>query len=435
MKQLSVFVSADNAWRLIWIRSILVLAQLGGIYYAYQSLRAPLAYDVLAMLLAIYSLVTFASAVRLRWAKPVSIVEFTIQLLLDVTLLTSLVYFSGGAANPLISLYIVFVAISAAVLPWRITWLLAGITIAAYSYLLFFYQSSDSGVDHSAHQMNSGGEQDGLFGLHILGMWLTFLVSTSLIAFFVSRMAEAIRIQDAKLADHRERVLQDEQLLAVATQAAGTAHELGTPLSTIAVVVNELRDTAHEQINVDAIKGDLALLDEQVQLCKSALQKMVTEAENEAESLQGAQTFFNQALERWQLMRPEAVFTTEMQLSSDVLIKCGLALRQAVINLLNNAADANPDDINISLAVEADEIVLRIRDYGAGFTPEVLAHFGQPFISSKPGGLGLGLYLSNATAMRYGGRIELVNMEEGGALTELFLPIVQPDDTMEAFDA
>ena len=425
MKQPRYLITADNAWRLIWIRSILILAQLGGIYYAYQSLRAPLAYDVLVMLLSTYTLLTFLSAVRLHWQRPVSATEYSLQLMADVLFLSFLVYFSGGPTNPFISLYIVFITISAAVLPRSATWLLAMITVVAYSYLLFFHQPialmTGQGMDHGAH--GSASQAGGLFNLHVLGMWLTFLVSTGLIAFFVSHMAQAIRTQDARLAEQRERLMQDEQLLAVATQAAGTAHELGTPLSTIAVVVNELRNTS--QRNPELIE-DLVLLEEQVALCKSALQKMVTEAEQEPTQVSDAVDFFNQALAHWQLIRPDSVFTIDLQLPHGTSINSGLALKQTVISLLNNAADASPspEPIEISVAKTAGDVVLQIRDYGAGFSPDVLGNFGQPFISTKPGGMGLGLYLANATARRYNGRLELTNMPDGGALTELLLPVV-----------
>jgi len=420
-------ISNDNAWRLIWVRSILLLALLVGLFYAYRQLEAPLAYDVLVMLLAGYSLVTLISAVRLRWARPVSVAEYSCQLFIDVLLLTLLVYFSGGASNPFISLYIVFLTISAALLPRRTTWLLATVTMLAYSYLLVYNQPLEpAGSEAMAHHHHAEPDDSGLFNLHLLGMWLTFLVSTVLIAFFVTRMAEAIRIQDAKLAEHRERVLQDEQLLAVATQAAGTAHELGTPLSTIAVVVNELEN---EPACRDAFGDDLALLKGQIHLCKQALQKLSHEAEigtagHATSHLQSATVFFTGALDRWQLMRPEVHYQAELALPENVSIKAGLALQQSVINLLNNAADASPDRIEVTLRADQAQVVLQIRDYGSGFDQAVLEQLGQPFISTKPDGMGLGLYLTNATAARYGGRIELINMQGGGALTELILPVV-----------
>jgi two-component system sensor histidine kinase RegB len=149
-----------------------------------------------------------------------------LELLADVAALTALLYLSGGSTNPFVSLYLLPLIIAATALTARYAWAMAGLTIACYSALMFFYLPLGHG-----HEMHSSA-----FNLHVLGMWANFLVSAVLIASFVATMSASIRGRDRELAIARARALRDEQVVALGTFAAGAAHELGTPLSTIAVL-------------------------------------------------------------------------------------------------------------------------------------------------------------------------------------------------------
>ena len=169
---------------------------------------------------------------RLRRKLPVSSVEFFAQLMVDVFALTALLYFSGGSTNPFISLYLLPLTIAAAALPWAYTWVMAAITISCYTLLLFYYVPLPH--DHEEHNSE--------FNLHVSGMWLAFVLSTVLIAWFVVKMGISIRERDKDLASAREQALRNEQLIALGTLAAGAAHELGTPLATMAIVSGELQD-------------------------------------------------------------------------------------------------------------------------------------------------------------------------------------------------
>ncbi len=165
----------------------------------------------------------------MRRGGPVGDAELFFELLADVGCLTALLYLSGGSTNPFVSLYLLPLTIAAAALPARYAWSMAGLTVTGYTLLLFFFRPL--GHDQSMHSS--------AFNLHILGMWITFLVSAMLIASFVTTMSASIRVRDRELAAARERALRDEQVLALGTFAAGAAHELGTPLATIAVLSRE----------------------------------------------------------------------------------------------------------------------------------------------------------------------------------------------------
>lgn len=419
--QLPLSAAKENLRRLVTIRAIGVLVQIAGVYFAYGYLDAMLRYDLLALVISVMILAVILTVFRLRLDWPVTDVEYFLQLSADVTALTLLLYFAGGSTNPFISYYLVLLTISAATLPWSYTWLMAGFTIGAYSLLVFFYHPL---IPVAAMEQAHGMPQQSFFNLHILGMWITFVASALLITFFVVKMARAIREQDAVLAEGRETVLHDEQLLAVATLAAGAAHELSTPLSTMAVLVRELQQ---DNQGNDELRQDLQLLDTQLQACKHSLQAMVDKSEtsmlNRDESF-AAVDYVDSLMQRWRLLRPEVHSDFEVITGGNQpRLAVDETMSQAILNLLNNAGDASPEKVEIRLAWDSERLLLTIRDFGSGIPMAMAEKIGKPFVSTKRKGLGLGLFLSHATVARFNGQVALYNHDEGGTLTEISLPI------------
>lgn len=231
-----------------------------------------LSYDAIALhfqpivitlsLLALLNLLTF---MRLKQPLPVSALEFFIQLLLDVLALSIIFYFSGGASNPFISYFLVPICVAAATLSGSYTLITASLAVLSYSLLLFFNVPLPLVSPNHEHMHQA-------LSPHILGMWLNFFISAGLITFFVVRMARDLRAQEQQLNRKREDELRDEQLMAVATLAAGTAHELGTPLSTMKLLVSELRA---EHIHNKPLQTDLQLLSQQLEQCATDRKSVV----------------------------------------------------------------------------------------------------------------------------------------------------------------
>lgn len=421
-KHLPLSAAKENLRRLVAIRAIALLVLMAGVYYAHSYLGAPLRYNLLALLISVMLLVAVFTVFRLRLSWPVTDIEYFVQLALDVIALTLLLYFAGGSTNPFISYYLVLLTISAATLPWRYTWWIAASSIAAYSFLLFFYHPLTPVAN--AMMMDHVQPKESFFSLHIVGMWLTFVASALLITYFVVKMAQAIRDQGEVLARRRETALHDEQLLAVATLAAGAAHELNTPLSTMAVVIGDL---LQEQANNAELLEDLKILESQVQACKYSLQNMVEKSEastRETGERVAVVTYIHSLLERWQLMRPEvhSQFFLETAGESPYL-RVDETMNQAIINLLNNAGDASPQQVDIGLSWDLEKMLLTIRDYGEGIPMAIAEQIGKPFVTTKRKGIGLGLFLSHATVARFKGQVALYNHEQGGTLTELSVPL------------
>ena len=379
-----------------------------------------LALPLTPMLAVLGALAGFNAWLQWRASEAASVPpgELFGQLCVDLAALAVLLYLSGGGANPLISLLLVPVAVAALSLPGRLTAVVTILAILAYSLLTWLYLPL------------SVGDAERAASLHLAGMWLTFVVSATMIAWFVARMTASIRDRDHRLAAAREQALRDERVVALGALAAGAAHELGTPLATIAVLVGELeRDPS---LDADA-RADLALVREQVALCKGIISGMAErggvvraediQAQDAADWLRGVVT-------RWQAMRPRASAAIHVAGSGTAArLVPDPALEQALASLLNNAADADDGEIRVELGWDGDWIRLAVRDRGAGYGTEILRRGGREALPASRGGAGIGLLLAFSAVERGGGRIELDNPPEGGARARIQLPRA---DTQEA---
>jgi len=414
---LALSPSRQNLWRLILIRLLVLLAQSVSVLAAYLSGWFPLPWTPLLLALGGSALVSILTLLRLRRDWPVTSLEYGLQLLFDMFIHSVLLYYSGGPTNPFVSYYLVPLTIAAATLPWFFTAVLAVVAVTSYSALLVWY------VPLTAFDVPLGG---GLVSLHVIGMWLNFAMSAGLISLFVVRMADALRQHAEHLAERREQSIRDAQLLGIASVAAGAAHELSTPLSTMSVLLKDIRKDYSEP----ELQEDLAVLQEQVRLCKESLQHMVRSAEDnrrQPERVEPADDWLRALLARWQLMRPEVSWQwAALPQGAAPSLRASPELGQAMLNLLNNAADACPEQLRISLAWDQRCITLHIRDRGPGVPLHIAEQLGTAFLTTKgKKGFGLGLFLSQAAVERIGGTVRLFNQSEGGTLTEVTLPIAQ----------
>jgi len=412
-----------NLRRLAMIRIAALSAQILGTVFAIQWLDLKVPKDGVSVLFLITLVFSLATLWRLRLSWPVGELEYFLQLVGDVILLSVFLVIAGGSTNPFISYYLVLLTIAAATLQGRQIWILTLICVLVYTGLMLRNQFGSNAMMPMPHHSD-----ESIFNLHVMGMWVTFIISAMLITSQVSKMAQAIRSQDANFAAERENILYDEQVVAIATLAAGTAHELGTPLSTMSVLISEI---AAERPKDDALTDDLQLLQQQVSACKMSIQKMIARSEAQTQEHKPAAAYLKQLMTDWQLVRPEVNVSLNTPLGAEPCLSVSELLNQALINLLNNAADASPERVEVDLSWEAPLIHLRIRDFGSGIPMSVAENMGKPFISTKGKGLGIGLFLSNATIARANGEISVIDHAEGGTLVEVTLPVVQEGEDPE----
>ena len=424
--------------RLLWLRTIAIVAQCAALMLVFRFLKMELQWLPMISAIAALSALNLLSWLRLRSSRPVSNAELFAQLCADVLALSVLLYYGGGSTNPFISLFLLPLVIAAATLPHGYTWAMTALTTGSYTLLMKYYvplpmphdMGSDmsgmnhTAMDHTTHDMSamSVGElpQDSIFDLHVFGMWLGFVISAVVVAWFVVRMAHAVRERDAALARVREETLRNERIVALGTQAAGAAHELGTPLATLAVVIGELKSEPAMQ---PEWRDNLDILDGQVRACKRILDKLLAHAQD-GETQQSLEQFLAETLDEWQLLRPTVHYRYRASGAQPApQLRIDPALRAALLNLLNNAADASPDEIDIEAHWDTGQFTLAIHDHGQGLTPEAAARAGSAFFTTKEEGRGLGLFLANATVERMSGKVRLFNRESGGATTEITLPL------------
>ncbi|QAU25118.1 HAMP domain-containing histidine kinase [Dyella sp. M7H15-1] len=401
---------------LVWLRLCAITGQSIAVMICSWWMRIDI--PTLSLLLGIDLLAVFAvfAAWRISQPWPVREWETVCHVVTDTLILGYLLYFTGGASNPFVTLLLVPIALSAAALSVRAILSVAVIAGAAYFVVLRWYvplpMNALTGADHG-------------FSLHVAGMGVNFAITAVLLGFFINRLATAVRMQQLEVQRVRERALRDEGILAMATQAAGAAHELNTPLSTMRTLLPELR---REHAGDAALAEDLELLEGQVERCRTILREMVafgkTQLSQEPERLK-LQAFIHHFIERFKLLRPEAEL--ELLVSSalePLVLRTPPGLRHALINLLNNAADASVmrDSNSVELEVRRDGDWLEwiVRDHGPGFTPSgATASIGE---SGKQSGLGIGLALAEATAERLNGELIAVNTEHGAEM-RLRLPL------------
>jgi len=375
-----------------------------------------LAIPVLPLLVGIGLLAVFGvfAAWRLGMPWPVREWETVGHIAVDTVVLSYLLYYSGGASNPFITLLLVPIALSAAALSVRA--LLAVSLLAGTAYLLLLRWHVP--LPMSLHDSEG-------FSLHVGGMAVNFIITALLLGFFINRLAHALRLQQLEVQRIRERALRDEGILAIATQAAGAAHELNTPLSTMRTLLPELR---REHVTDTLLAEDLALLEGQVDRCRTILREMVAfgkaQLSQEPERL-SVTDFIHGCLERFQLLRPEAELDlTVDEATAHTILRTPPGLRHALLNLLNNAVDASALNQSNAVSLEISRsgawLQLSVRDLGPGFDDaDELIRLGD---SQKSTGLGIGLALAEATAERLNGELVARNTEAGAEVC-LRLPL------------
>jgi len=264
-----------------------------------------------------------------------------------------------------------------------------------------------------------------LFELHIQGMLVCFLIDTVLLVVFIGRINRNLRIRDAHLANLKRHAVEEDHIVRMGLLASGAAHELGTPLATLSVILNDWRRMPVLRADPNLI-AELEDMEGEVRRCKSILTGILLsagEARGEAPLVAGVRDFLHEIVDDWRTNHPDVAVSYRNALNPGLRIVSDAALRQVVVNVLDNAADASPGEIAFAADQEGEEFVLRISDRGPGFAPEILDNFGKPYQSTKGrAGGGLGLFLVVNVVRKLGGSVTAQNRDRGAVVT-LRLPL------------
>lgn len=360
-------------------------------------------------------LLAIATWARVRRSPRVSSSELFWQVHLDIALFTLVLFLTGGATNPFAPLFLVPMAIATSALPSGRVWMIAVSTMVAYVLLRHW---------HVPLHHPSGMTE--VYELHENGMVVNYLMTAALAAFFGTRMSQAIRRHERMLADARDVQMRNDSVVAIGALAAGYAHELSSPLATMAVVVGELE---REHRADPDLAHNLRLLDDRIQACKRIISGLASSAgQRRTESASGARLdqFIVAIVERARALHPGTTIELHLDTSSPApLVIAEETLRQAITNVIDNAVHASAEQVHVDASWAPEHLVVEVRDRGPGFTPEALERLGKRIGSTKSahGGLGMGLLLTAATLARLGGRLDPANLSAGGASVRLTVPL------------
>jgi two-component system sensor histidine kinase RegB len=356
------------------------------------------------------------------WAQRVRVSDGSIAavMFLDAVVLTVLLDLTGGVANPFSTLYLVNVALAAVLLPTAWSWALTGVSLVGFASL-FVHE----GLVGPSHHVRIMTDRASVMQAHLRGMWVAFALAAAFVVVFVQRVARALADRERELQQARAQADRREKLASLATLAAGAAHELSTPLGTIAIVAKELQRSLATVVSDDVSK-DLQLVRDQVGRCREILDRMSANAgEHAGEPLARipATAWIEAALDG--LPARQRVDVDDVDAAA-AIVGPPRALADALRGLLKNGLQASPPGERITLRVVAGPERIRavVQDRGPGMPPDVLARVGEPFFTTKvPGeGMGLGLFLTRALAEQLGGEFHIASRPGAGTEAWIELP-------------
>jgi two-component system sensor histidine kinase RegB len=404
-----------NMMLLIQLRWIAAMGQIVTIAIVQVALGTELPLTSMAIVLAGLVALNCVSYLWIRGRAEVSNRALALALMLDVTALTAQLYFSGGASNPFTGLYLLQVTLAAVLLDVVSAWAVGAYAAAGFLILIGFNQPL---------VFSRAGAPD-LFTLHIAGTFVCFALDAALLTFFLIRITRNLRNRDARLAALKQQAAEEDLIVRMGLLASGAAHELGTPLASVAVILGDWRRMPEVRKNEEMLE-DIEVMQAAIARCKSTLTgilKSAGEARGDEPIVTTVNAFLGEIAKEWHDATPSANLRYQNTFGADVPIIADSTLKQLVFNLLDNAFEASPDWIQLTAAHEGDTLCLEVRDLGPGFAEEILEHLGTPYQSTKGRGGGLGLFLVVNVVRKLGGTVSARNHPEGGAVVTLRLPL------------
>ncbi len=337
----------------------------------------------------------------------------------DMLLLTGLLELTGGPFNPFIVVFAAQVALAALTVGRGSAMLLAALAAGSLAALTYWHIQE---LDAGHHRLTD-------FPTHLLTLWLALAAVADLAGYFIVQTSNALARRERELESMRQQAARTERVVSLTTLAAGAAHELSTPLATIALTARELEHALAARAPSTDLVQDAQLIRSEVDRCRQILDHMSGRAGGA--TADDPETIDAAALLREIRMRLPAAARVQLRLpDAPVPVRLPRAgLTQAVQSLVANALDATadqPSDVIVGAVVANGRLTLSVSDQGARIPADVLQRAGEPFFTTKePGrGLGLGLFLARVFAERCGGTLTL--QSDQGTLAQLDLPSSMP---------
>lgn len=407
--------SARNMALLVQLRWMAVFGQLATIWVARQLFDIVLPLPQLIAVPVLLAMINLSTMVIGREREGYTYLELLGALMLDVLALAWQLYFTGGTGNPFAFLFLLQIVIGAILLPPSWSWIVAAAASLAYSVLTLAARPLALPPRHAGHPMQ----------IYLFGSVVCFLLIAALLVFFVIRIDRNRRQSDAALAALRQQAAEEHHIVRMGLLASGAAHELGTPMATMSVLVGDWQKHPAIRSNPD-LREELAEMNAELLRCKSIVSGILLsagEARGENPSVTSLSAFLASIASEW-TSRTDGAFRWAAAPDEDRPIISDPALRQVIGNVIDNAVEISPSFVELRSRIEKDMLLLDVIDRGPGFSPEMMETFGRPYSSTKGrAGGGLGLFLVVNVLRKLGGKVEVSNMNEGGAMVRLSIPL------------
>jgi two-component system sensor histidine kinase RegB len=402
--------------QLIQLRWIAVVGQITTITVVTLALgiRLPMP----QMLAVLACLIAFNIASHLRWHETgvASNNELFLALLVDVGALTAQLYLSGGTANPFAFLYLLQIILSAVLLETWSTWTIVAVTSTCLAGLSWFSKPLALSPDNG----------NGLSHIYVAGLLICFALDAALLVVYITRIGENHRAGEVQIAALRQQAVEEEHIVRMGLLASGAAHELGTPLATLSVILGDWKRMPEFGKNSELLE-EIGEMQVQLLRCKSIVSGILLsagEARGESSVKTTINTFLDEVVGEWRATRQIQAFVYENRFGNDIPVAFDSALKQMIYNVLDNALEASPQWVRLEAVRDGDTLSLSVTDTGHGFAARMLEQLGKPYQSTKKQpGSGLGLFFVVNVARKLGGTVSARNREEGGAAVRLNLPL------------
>ena len=388
-----------NLLQLLWMRCFAVLGQVITILVVHFFLQISLPLLQMFGVLFCLVLVNLFSFYRYKSHKNISDKSLFFELLFDVFILASQLYFSGGVANPFISLFLLQVIIAAILLRQIYACLIAAVTVFFYLILSFYYQHL-----HAFHHHEMPGNS---FNLHLHGMLISYVIAAILLLIFIGRIIKNLN--------------EKNRLVEIGLLASSAAHELSTPLSTISVILGDWK-----KMNLlPDLAQDLCVVESQLNRCKKIISEILSNSGNQRAQqakVISAKEGFDALIEDWKILRdPTNLIYNFLGDEKKPIIFYDIS-SQAFFNIFDNALEASKDYVAIDVNISNVEIIVKVKDCGNGFDKEILQKIGKPNITTKNSS-GVGLFLAVCAFEKLGGNLKVVKTSKNGTEIEIRIPV------------
>lgn len=414
-----------NSLNLLWLIKVRwgsVLGQIATILGVFVVLEIEIPLVPLLILVAVEALSNLAVSLWFRNnAEAVQEWQLAALMSLDIVFLTLLLFLTGGPENPFAFLFLVNIALAAVALHAQWTWMLVALALLGMGALpLTEYRPLP--LEHLSVTERQAIYQQGLR--------VAFGVTAGFIVHFLWRITGALARREKELVAAQQTTARQEQLASLATVAAGAAHELATPLGTIALVAKELERSVPDVNAIESSLEDVRLIRDQVARCRLILDQMGAGLGRSSEQV--VEDTSLPALIRDALIgvRDEPAVFVEVDDNARIAVLSlpARAVSQALRALITNAQDASVEHSRVLVKGHIGESLVRIQviDTGRGMSSEVLAHVSEPFFTTKPPGrgMGLGLYLTRAVVESLGGELRIESSQGLGTSVHVTLPTI-----------